>query len=110
VGRSEEQAARNESVFREANEGIAARRAELGAIEGGTPFLCECEEESCTELVHLTPEEYEALRSEPNHFVIASGHPSRATKNIREGDGWTIVAKDGVAGEIARETDPRRDG
>jgi hypothetical protein len=107
VGRSEEQAARNETVFRDANEGIAARRAELGAIEGGTPFICECEEETCTALVYLTPEEYEAVRSEPYHFVIATGHATRGTEIVRTGDGWTCVAKDGVARRIASETDPR---
>jgi hypothetical protein len=107
VTRSEEQAARNESVFREANEAIAARRAELESIEGSTPFLCECEDEACTELVRLTTEEYEAVRAVPNHFVVVRGHEAHDETVVREGEGWVCVAKDGAAGAIARETDPR---
>lgn len=95
-------------MFRDANEAIAARRAELSAVEGSTPFLCECEDERCNELVRLTLEEYEAVRAESNHFVLVPGHETRGTAIVREGEGWVCVAKDGTEAEIARETDPRR--
>ena len=99
----------NESVFREANERIADRRAELTAVDGPTPFLCECEDERCTALVRLTLDEYERVRSEATQFVVVPGHPTGG--EIEEGaggDGWVCVRKHGRAVEIVRETDPRR--
>lgn len=108
VGRSEEQAALNESVFREANERIAERRAELTAVDGPTPFLCECEDESCTALVRLTLGEYEQVRSEATQFVIVPGHPTGGKVVDRpSGNGWVCVRKHGRAAEVARETDGR---
>ena len=107
VGRSEEQAARNESIFREANERLAERRAELSAVEGRTPYLCECEDESCTEIVRLTAEDYEAVRADPTHFVIVPDHPTHGAEIVRSGAGWICVAKAGASGAIVREADPR---
>ena len=108
VGRSEEQAALNESVFREANERIAERRAELTAIDGPTPFLCECDDQRCTALVRLTLDEYEQVRSEATQFVIVPGHPTDGEVDDPRGDGWVCVRKRGHAAEVVRETDPRR--
>ena len=54
--RSEEQARRNEEVFRDANERIAERREELVAAEDATPFLCECEDEACTAIMRVPPD------------------------------------------------------
>ena len=107
MNRSEEQAARNEATFRDANERIATRRAELSAVEGKTPFLCECEDDRCTEILRLAPEEYEAVRAEPTHFVVAPGHGPDGARVVREGDGWICIEKDGVAERVARESDRR---
>jgi hypothetical protein len=93
MGRSEEQARRNERVFREANEEIAERRLDLPAAEGATPFLCECEDESCTEIVRLDLDDYERVRADEAQFVIAVGHPSRGTPSDLAGDGWVCVVK-----------------
>lgn len=94
MGRSEEQAERNERVFREANEKIADRLVELEAVDGRTPFLCECEEETCTELVRLTLDEYGHVRAHERRFVIALGHPTRGEPDGFGGDGWICVRKD----------------
>lgn len=109
MGRSEEQAALNESVFREANDRIAERRAELTSVDGPTPFLCECEDESCTALVRLTLGEYERVRSEPTQFVIVPGHPTEGeVADGLGGDGWVCVRKHGAGSKVVRETDARR--
>lgn len=105
--RSEERAARNETMFRDANERIAERRAELNAVEGRTPFLCECEDEACSELVRLTAAEYERVRAEPEQFVIVAGHPTDGDETVMRGEDWVCVRKGGVGGEIARATNPR---
>jgi hypothetical protein len=93
VGRSEEQAERNERTFREANERIAQRRAELTAVDGRTPFLCECEDEACTAIVQLALEEYVRVRDDGGPFVIVQGHPTRGRPTGFEGDGWICVRK-----------------
>jgi len=94
MGRSEEQAERNERVFREANERIAERRGELEALDGGTPFLCECEDERCTEVVQLDLDEYGRVRAHERQFLIARGHPTRGEPTGFDGDGWVCVRKD----------------
>jgi hypothetical protein len=58
--------ARNEALFRVVNERVREVRPEEG--DGLVGFLCECGYASCTETVHLTVTEYEAVRSEPTHF------------------------------------------
>jgi hypothetical protein len=100
--RSEERAARNETAFRDANEQIDGKRRELG-LELATPFLCECEDETCTNLVRLTPSEYEHARSEPRRFIVYRGHQRRDSV-VEESVEYVLVEKSGTGGEIAEET------
>jgi hypothetical protein len=46
------------TVFRIANDTIAERARQLG-ISGAVPFICECSNDRCFRLVHITVEEYE---------------------------------------------------
>ena len=103
---SEERAAKNEISFREANERLGEKRVELDA-EGRTPFLCECSDPRCTELVRLTLAEYERVRSNPRWFLVAAGHDPGASRTTEEHGAYEIVEKTGVAGAIAEEQDPR---
>lgn len=100
--RDEQKAIRNEIVFRQANEKIADRRAELDKVDGPTPFLCECEDPECTELLRLSTSDYESVRADPTQFVIAPGHPTSGVATELTGDGWVCVRKDGLAAEVAR--------
>jgi hypothetical protein len=102
VATSVERAAHNEVRFREANEHIDDRRAELG-VDTRTPYLCECEDERCTEVVRLKPDEYAAARRSPRTFLLAAGHAFREGEIVSEHDGYVIVEKHGRAGEIAEE-------
>jgi hypothetical protein len=47
------------TVFRIANDTIAARARELG-ITGPVPFICECDDDRCFALVHVDVDVYEA--------------------------------------------------
>ncbi len=107
MGRNEEQAARNEVVFRTANEELGRKRQELH-IEGPTPFLCECENESCTELVQLELGEYEHVRENPRHFLVVPGHDGDGNRQVEVHDRFAIVEKTGVGGIIAEQEDPRQ--
>lgn len=100
--RSEERAARNEVTFRRANDKIDAKRRELD-VRSPTPYLCECEDESCTELIRLTAAEYEAARSTPTRFVISRGHDHRG-EVVEQGSDYVLVEKSGVGGRIAEKT------
>ena len=107
AGQTEQRAARNEVYFREANEKLGEKRLELD-IGGLTPFLCECGDPSCTELVVLRLAEYEHVRSQGNWFMLATGHGGEeAGTTIEEHGAYVIVEKHNIAGRIAREENPR---
>jgi hypothetical protein len=104
---SVERAARNEAVFRDANETIEARRGELSTLSGRTPFLCECADPYCKASIPLTVEEYEFVRAVPNRFVLRPGHPTAEATVVNENDHYLVVEKGGVSRRVAEETDPR---
>ena len=103
-----ERVAKNDATFRDANEAIRAG-AEHADIER-PPFICECADESCTELVRLSLREYDAIRADPTHFVNVPGHEVNAkghAKVVSRRDGYLVVEKIGEAAEIVEERDPR---
>jgi hypothetical protein len=52
--------------------------------------------------------EYEAIRAHDTHFVVAVGHVDvRIEDVVRHTDRFEVVAKRGVAGEIAEDLVPR---
>jgi hypothetical protein len=93
--------AENEAAFRAANEKLR------GVFEGADgeefPFLCECGDFKCTEIVPVRLQLYTRVREEPTWFLVSPGHKQLATETVVErGDGYEIVEKSGLAGEIAR--------
>jgi hypothetical protein len=108
---TDERIARNQSTFRDANEQIEQAAEEYG-LRGPTPFICECAESTCSEILHLSVDEYEAVRAAPRQFVVAPGHHAAAGASVRvisEHEGFTIAEKIGRAGEVAARLDPRAD-
>ena len=109
VDRSAERVGRNDAIFREANERIRDS-AEAEAMTEEIPFLCECAEESCTEIVPLSQEQYEDVRRDSTHFLNAPGHEVAAgphCKVIERNHTYIVVRKLGAAAEIAENLDPR---
>ena len=102
-----EQAAKNESTFRKANEELEQKAAEFGFEEERTPYLCECEEERCTNLVGLTRTEYEAVRANPKSFVLVPGHQETDDIVLREEAAFIVIEKIGEEGKLVAEQDPR---
>ena len=102
-----ERAANTEATFRDANEEIEDKRRELGLERERTPVLCECADERCTVVLRLTAEEYEHARSNPRWFLLAPGHLFLQGHVSEELDGYWIVEKEDISGEIAEERDPR---
>lgn len=92
-----------------ANEQIRERAATF-EMDGLLPALCECAELLCTEMLQVTPREYEAVRSDPRWFMNASGHAANSegwARVVLENDRFLVSEKLGEAGEIVEELDPR---
>jgi hypothetical protein len=106
----EERIARTDSTFRDANEKIATAAAKYELVEK-VPFICECATESCTEIVHLSLAEYEEVRSVPTRFFVAPGHLAceGVVSLLEDREGYIVLEKEGRAGEVATELDPRSD-
>ena len=99
-------------TFRNANETIQAS-ADRSAILGNIPFICECPDRNCTELVQLSFDQYEAIRQHPTRFFNVTGHENSsvdagAERIVAVAGELTVVEKVGVAGEVAAETYPRQ--
>jgi hypothetical protein len=104
-----ERVAQNDAAFRDANEGIEDAADSIG-IDGLLPFICECADTRCTELLRLTRKEYEDVRADPTQFINAHGHEKSAqgwARVLVARPNYAIVVKIGDAAEIAVERDPR---
>jgi hypothetical protein len=109
VDSREERLAKNEVLFREINERIEEAAAPHGRRDGHVfEFFCECSNADCTLLLPMTLASYEAVRSNPEAFVIAPGHdlPEIETVIARH-PAYQVVRKGGEAAALARDTDPR---
>ena len=100
--------AENQSRFRQANESInsIAQRADLPRI----PFVCECANPRCLEIIKLSRAEYEAVRADGRRFLNAPGHEAAArgwAKVVERHLDFVVVEKVGEAGEITKALDPR---
>ena len=94
IGLSEHRIAENEAVFRDSNRRLDERYQELGIVAERIPFLCECGNERCTQVITLTPGEYAQIRAHPSYFLLVPGHQILASETvIAEHDGYTVVEK-----------------
>jgi hypothetical protein len=103
----QERLAKNESLFRTLNENIGGIASGLGGTEP-FEFICECSTSGCFERLSLTLPEYERVRQDGTHFLLADGHQDIEIEQvIASYDQYVVVEKDGVAGLIAEDDDPR---
>jgi hypothetical protein len=103
----DEQIAHTESAFREVNEAIAkkAYRFDPSAVD----FVCECADPHCTHRVVADLQEYEEVRTEATHFLLAPGHDEpQVEKVVDRGSRHVVVEKFGTTVErIVRRLNPR---
>lgn len=69
------------AIFREANERIRGA-AEEHSMAHAIPFLCECPEPDCTEIVQLSMDEYQAVRSQPTNLLHLPDHEVGGTRVV----------------------------
>lgn len=60
--------------FRAANESIARTARELD-FDGWIPFVCECADDQCVEVIRLPVDEYQSILDTPGRFLAFPGHP-----------------------------------
>jgi hypothetical protein len=95
----------NQSRFREANERIELAADNMELV-GPIPFICECADESCTEIVRMSFDSYEEARQNGRLFFCAPGHEALAVEAgaaqvVGDRDDYVLVEKVGVAGDVA---------
>lgn len=106
---SAERVGANNVTFRDANERVRDAAVEHD-FPAPVPFLCECADEHCVDLVRLTLETYDRIRSNPTWFVNAPGHEAEDGDHapvVERHDLWLVAEKIGRAGKMARDADPR---
>lgn len=99
--------AKNQVTFREANERIERAAGTIG-LDGVIPFICECADAGCTQIVPIALDAYTDIRRSPRRFLNAPGHEALAVGSgaavvVAHEDGYVVVDKIGIAGEIAEE-------
>jgi hypothetical protein len=100
----------NETRARDINEMEDGILRHLGTTGTNNRYICECSDASCMATVNLTRDEYEQIRGNGVHFVIALDHESpELDLLISEHDGFAVVRKlPGFPARLARASDPRR--
>ena len=104
----QERIAHNEVSFRSINERLERGLQQIPDAPELHDFVCECGSRDCTEMVCLSFEDYEAVRSDPNYFAVLPGHVFPQTERIvQEHERYFLVEKLGQSREIAEASDPR---
>jgi hypothetical protein len=66
------------AVLRQVNDRVLEVMTAMGTqVEGD--YLCECGREDCLAVVELSADDYEAIRSDADRLVLASGHVSSSS-------------------------------
>ena len=108
---SAERKALNEGAFREANESLERGARELvGADDASVvPFVCECPQPDCIQVVLLTLAEYEEVRARSAGGLAAVGHEDPSIERVvARNHRFVTTEKFGEAGDVHQGTDPRQ--
>ena len=103
---SDERLAKNEILFRAVNERLDDLATPWSKT---TDYLCECSETSCVEIVELTNDEYERVRSRATVFVVVPGHERPEIEKVVEANERFMLVEKVVAVEEIIEENPRSD-
>ena len=99
----EKRLAENEAFFREINERLEERTPDSASE---LIVICECADVDCAARITLPHDDYESVRREPTHFVVAPGHADLEIEDVvRQTDTFDVVRKRGVAGQVADSLD-----
>jgi hypothetical protein len=105
AGLSAERIGRNDAIFRQANERIK-ESVDTQQNDEPTPFICECADPACQEVVFIALSEYATIREGPRLFWNVPGHQASSqgwAQVIETHDSYVVVKKIGPAGEVAEQ-------
>jgi hypothetical protein len=106
----ERRAAKNQSLFRDVNERVSEINKEHGLWVTLSDWICECADETCTERIELTPQQYENVRESGTYFAItpSTEHVVPDVEQVVEQHArYWVVEKVGEAASVAEDLDPR---
>lgn len=99
--------AATEAIFRTVNERVAenAQRFDSGEAE----FVCECEDRTCTDRVEASLDEYERVREDATHFLLAPGHDNEDIERVveRKRRFWVVEKFERTVAATVRRLNPR---
>jgi hypothetical protein len=104
-------AAQNQSLFREINERVKELNEGFSMVLPVGEWICECADDTCVERIELSAAEYEAVRIDGTHFLVAPGdeHVLFDVERVSQRtDRYWVVEAFGAAGVVAGESDPRK--
>ena len=87
-----------ESSARSANERFVRRISNRTAPTDRVSIACECGAPICRDIVTLTFEEYEHVRTHPSWFLVSAKHNDADGRTVGAGQGYIVVEKVGSAG------------
>lgn len=100
---------RTEMDSRDRNEWIEGANDRYGTIVELVQFACECSATGCESVIRLTRAEYEGVRRNGSHFVVARDHENPEIDTLlAESARYSTVSKLGEGARMASEGDPRR--
>ena len=74
--------AHNEVLFRSINDQVRALEQRFGSRDGG--FLCECADETCSETIFLSLNEYGRIHTDEGRFFVIPGHEVTEIETVVE--------------------------
>jgi hypothetical protein len=108
MAEQEARLAHTEALFRDVNERIAESAERFDARDA--EFVCECADPACAERVPATLDQYEDVRSESTHFLLAPGHELSEVERVvkRPHKRLVVVEKfNAIVARTVRRLDPR---
>ena len=104
-------AGRNQSLFRALNEKLSDINEPLARVTNTFVISCECADTSCVEMLDISPDHYRGVRADPRWFIVLPDHVYPEVESVIEHvDGYVVVEKFGVGGQVAEAADPTNDG
>jgi hypothetical protein len=110
TGTLEVEGARTQSLFRDVNERVSEINEAFSIALPLGDWVCECAKTDCSERVMLTHEDYARIRADPKLFFVAASedHVFEDIEDVVERhEGYWVVRKNGLAGELAARADQR---
>jgi hypothetical protein len=106
----QKRAGNNQALFRAVNERVSDLNKAHGLWVTVSDWICECADETCTERIELTAQQYERVRRNRTYFVVA---PSAELvvfdeeRVVEQNERYWVVSKVGEAASVAMRLDPR---